>query len=249
MRKQGRIFAVALAAGLMFAVPFSGHALDSTAASAVQSASQPAAAAQSEQPVGAASTEKVESTKIADENDAYRKSPSVRWFGKMFGMKEDTAANVFELLNFFVLLGLLIWFLARSLPKIFGARTESIQKQLVEARKASEEATQRMSAVEQRLARLDEEIAAIAAQAEKTSDLDAERIKASAEEDKNKIVAAAEQEIAAAAANAQRQIRQFAAELAIDQAARRLSISAETDRLLVQSFAGRLIGDDKSGQN
>ena len=49
------------------------------------------------------------------------------------------------------------------------------------------------------------------------------------------------------AALAQRQIQQYAAELAIDQAARKLVITAETDRLLVQSFARRLTGDDSKG--
>ncbi len=41
-----------------------------------------------------------------------------------------------------------------------------------------------------------------------------------------------------------------AAELAIEQAAKKLVISAETDRLLVQDFARRLGSDDlKGGQN
>ncbi len=135
------------------------------------------------------------------------------------------------------------------LPKAFGGRAEKIQKELVEARKATQEATQRLEGIEWRLFKLDEEIAEISAQADKASLLDEARIKAAVEEDRKKIIAAAEQEIAAATTNAQRQIRQFAAELAIDQAVRRISINAETDRLLVQSFAGRLIGDDKAGQN
>ena len=42
-------------------------------------------------------------------------------------------------------------------------------------------------------------------------------------------------------------MRQYAAELAIDQAARKLVVTAETDRLLVQSFAQRLTGDDSKG--
>ena len=49
---------------------------------------------------------------------------------------------------------------------------------------------------------------------------------------------------------AQRQIQQYAADLAIDQAARKLVVTAETDRLLVQSFARRLTGNDsKEGHN
>ena len=70
------------------------------------------------------------------------------------------------------------------------------------------------------------------------------------EDEKKKILAAAEQEISAATMQAQRQIQQYAAELAIEQAAKKLVVSAETDRLLVQGFARRLAGDDsKEGQN
>ena len=152
-----------------------------------------------------------------------------------------------ELLVLAVLVG---WFLLKTLPKTFRDRTTAIQKDLVDARTATEEASARLSSVEERLSKLDEQIAAMRAQAEKDSALDEQRIKASVEEDKQKILAAAEQEIAAATALAQRQIQQYAAELAIDQAARKLVVTAETDRLLVQSFARRLMGDDsKEGHN
>jgi len=70
------------------------------------------------------------------------------------------------------------------------------------------------------------------------------------EDEKGKILTAAEQEIAAATSHAQKLLQQYAAEMAIDQAARKLVVSAETDRLLVQGFAGRLTGDEsKKGQN
>jgi len=45
-------------------------------------------------------------------------------------------------------------------------------------------------------------------------------------------------------------LQQYAAGLAIEQAARKLVVSAETDRLLVQGFTQRLTGDEpKKGQN
>ncbi len=46
---------------------------------------------------------------------------------------------------------------------------------------------------------------------------------------------------------AQRGLQKYAAELAIEQAARKLVVTAETDRLLVQGFARRLAGDDTTG--
>ncbi len=74
-------------------------------------------------------------------------------------------------------------------------------------------------------------------QAEQDWSREEQRIRASVEGEKQSILAAAEQEIAAATSHAQKALQQFAAELAIEQAARKLVVSAETDRLLVQSFA------------
>ena len=185
-----------------------------------------------------------------DANEMYKHSTSVKKLGSLLGLSTEQAATVFETANFIVLAILLGGFLVKALPKTFRDRNSAIQKDLVDARTATEEASIRLSGVEARLAKLDEEIAAMKDRAEKDSALDEKRIKANVEEEKKKIVDAAEQEIAAATVHAQRQIQQYAAELAIEQAARKLVISAETDRLLVQNFARRLGGDDsKDGQN
>jgi F-type H+-transporting ATPase subunit b len=183
----------------------------------------------------------------ADQNDAYLHSPSVRKLGAMVGLNAEQAATAFTVANFIVLAALVGWFLLKTLPKTFRDRSTSIQKNLVDARTATEEASARLRSVEERLSKLDEQIATLRAQADKDSATDEQRIRASIEEDKQKILAAAEQEITAATALAQRQIQQYAAELAIDQAARKLVVTAETDRLLVQSFARRLTGDDSKG--
>jgi F-type H+-transporting ATPase subunit b len=185
-----------------------------------------------------------------DESKQYRESPSVQKMGSMLGLKPEQAATVFEVTNFAVLAILIGLFLLKALPKAFRARGSAIQKDLVDARTATEQASVRLSGVEARLAKLDGEIAAMRAQADKDSAFDEQRIKASLEEETKKILAAAEQEIAAATVHARRDIQKFAAELAIEQAARKLVISAETDRLLVQNFARRLGGDvSKEGQN
>ena len=204
--------------------------------------------------VGTASTPEAASPeankKEVDENDAYRHSAAVKAIGAKLGLNADQAATAFEVFNF-VLLALGVgWVLIKMLPKAFRDRNMTIQKHLVDARTATEEATARLSSVEERLSKLDGQIAEMRAQAEKDSAADEQRIKASVEDEKKKILAAAEQEISSATVQAQRQIQQFAAELAIEQAAKKLVVSAETDRLLVQGFARRLAGDDsKEGQN
>ena len=185
-----------------------------------------------------------------DESDVYRHSPMVKAIGAKLGLDAEQAATVFTIANFAVLALLVGWFLMKNLPKTFRGRNEAIQKHLTEARAASQEASARLNSVEARLSKLDDQIAAFRAQAEKDSALEEQRIKASVEDEKQKILTAAEQEIAAATVNARRQIQQYAADLAIEQAAKKLVVSAETDRLLVKDFARRLVGDNaKEGQN
>jgi F-type H+-transporting ATPase subunit b len=185
-----------------------------------------------------------------DETASFKHSASVKKIGSALGLSTEQAATVFEVANFAILAILVGLFLAKALPKTFRGRNATIQKDLVDARTATEEANSRLSGVEARLAKLDGEIAAMRTKAEQDSALDEQRIQANVEEEKKKILASAEQEIAAATTHAQRQIQKYAAELAIEQAAKKLVITAETDRLLIQNFARRVGADDsKDGQN
>jgi len=216
------------------------YAQTSAAASAQAPSAAPASAAQ---PAAKDDQE-------VDETEAYRHSPMVRHIGGMVGMDPERSAVVFEWANFLLLAAGIGWLVVKAVPKVLKDRSSAIQKELVEARSATEEANARMSRVEQRLAKLDDEIAALRAQSEQDSVQDERRVMAAVEDEKKKIVAAAEQEISAATGHAQKALQQFAAELAIEQAARKLVVSAETDRLLVQGFAQRLAGDEsKKGQN
>jgi F-type H+-transporting ATPase subunit b len=203
--------------------------------------------AQAPKPQAAASAETTaapaKNPDIEDENDKYRHSPAVRTMGSWIGLNPEQAATAFTIFNLLVLLGGVGYLVAKNLPKAFRKRSSDIQKHLVDARTATEEATARLSSVEARLSKLDGQIAAMRTQAEADSARDEQRIKASVEEEKMKILAAAEAEIQAATALARREIQSYAADLAIDQAARKLVVTAETDRLLVESFAHRLMAD------
>ena len=192
-------------------------------------------------------------------DDEYLKSPSVVALGKKLGLNPEQAATAFTVTNFVLLAVGIVWALLKiglpfmqidPIPKIIRDRNSAIQKGLVDARTATEEARERLSGVEERLGKLDGEIAAMRALAEQDAARAEQRIKATVEDEKARILAATEQEIASATSHAQKQLQQYAAALAIEQAAHKLAISAETDRLLVQGFAQRLTGDDpKKGQN
>jgi F-type H+-transporting ATPase subunit b len=171
----------------------------------------------------------------------------VQKLGKMMGMSTETAATSFEVANFAVLALLLGFALLKTMPKLLRDRSAAIQKHLVDARVATEEANARLSSVEDRLAKLDGQIAEMRAQAEKDAATEEQRMRAAVENEKTRILAAADQEIASASMMAQRTLQRYAAELAIEQAARKLVVTAETDRLLVQNFARRLTGNDSNG--
>ncbi len=184
---------------------------------------------------------------VKDENDEYRHSEAVQKLGRMVGLNTEQAATAFTVFNFLILAIGVGFLLLKTLPKAFRDRNSRIQKQLVDARTATEEASARLNSVEARLAKLDDQIAAMRSHAEADAAKEAQRIRASVEEEKSKILAAAETEIQSATATARRDIQQFAAGLAIEQAARKLVVTAETDRLLIENFARHLTGE--SGGN
>lgn len=201
----------------------------------------PANAGEASEPDNAVPEKKEE---VRDENDEYRHSATVQKLGHIFGLDAEQAATAFTLINFLVLAIAVGYALLKLLPKTFRKRNSLIQKQLVDARTATEEASARLNSVEARLSRLDDQIAGMRQQAEADAAREEQRIRANVEEEKAKILAAADAEIHAATAAARRDIQQFAAGLAIEQAARKLVVTAETDRLLVESFARHLTGDN-----
>jgi len=235
--KMKFVFAALLAGALTVGVPVvraqeagsvvSGHASDSTMSGQ---------ASEDEAVLSHGKTEEKE-----DPTEKLKKpSSSVIKLGGMMGMKPEASVVAFQWVNFLVLAFAVIYGLVKSLPKAFRGRTENIQKNIVEARVATEEARVRLAQVEERLGKLDGEIAALRAENDKAAAEEEARIHEQVEGEKKRIVEAAEQEIAAASNAAQRSLRAYAAEIAVDQAAAKLNISAEDDRVLIESFAGKL---------
>jgi F-type H+-transporting ATPase subunit b len=174
------------------------------------------------------------------ENEEFKRSASVRVLARLTGMSLEHAYWLAVLLNFAVIAGVVIWISRSKLPGVFRNRTQSIQKAMEEARKASEEANRRLSEIEARLARLDGEIGSMRGTAEQETAAEEARIREAAEEDTRKVVESAEQEIAAAAKLARRELKAFAAELAVSMARQQIRVDAPTDQALVQNFSEQL---------
>jgi F-type H+-transporting ATPase subunit b len=172
-----------------------------------------------------------------DETAAYRHSPSVTKLAQLLHIDVETAATAFEYINFAVIILAIGIPLFKVLPKTFRKRSETLSHDLESARAATADANSRLSAIESKLAGLDAEISAIRKQVEDEMREDEVRSKALLEEETARIVKAAEQEIAIAGAQAQRGLKQFAADLAIDRALSQLTLNEDTDRELIAEFA------------
>jgi F-type H+-transporting ATPase subunit b len=175
-----------------------------------------------------------------DETAEFKQSATVRWLAQVTGLSPLTTYWALVVLNFAIIVVLLALIMKSKLPAAFRARTESIQEGIAEGRKASEEAQRRLSEIESRLAKLDLEIAAMAAAAAAEAQKEEARIQAAAEEDKRKIVEAAEQEIVAAARLARTELRAYVSELAVALAEKRIQVNASTDQELVRAFVDQL---------
>jgi len=187
-----------------------------------------------------------------EQDKAFRlEGPIVKWTATTFHLSRETAASLFEFINFAIIALAILIPLVRFLPKFLRKRAEKVRTDIESARKVTEDANSRLSTVEAQLASIGEEIEKFKVEVERETAGDEARIHAALKDESARIVAAAEQEIASAAAQARRGLRNFAADLAIDQAARQLVLTAEADRALIAEFVGDVTGNvsHKGGQN
>ena len=180
---------------------------------------------------------KPESDAQEEQERKFRHSPTIEWFSNLLHIDVETTASIFEYINFAVIflavgIPLIKWF-----PKLLRQRSARLSAELEVAQAKTADANERLSAVEKKLSGLDAEISAIRKQVEDDMRADEARSKAAIEEETARIVAAAEHEIVMAGTQAQRGLKKFAADLAIDRALSTLTLDAEADRALIAEFA------------
>ena len=166
-------------------------------------------------------------------------------WGDKLGLGPKASFSVSIGFNFLALFIFCYVLMKSKVPQAFRERTLAIQKGIRDAQEASADATRRLTDIETRLAKMDQEVSAIRAAAERDAAAEEARIRQSAEEDKQKIVQAAESEIDAFARNARRELKSYAASLAVDLAARDIRIDDNTDHALIREFAQQLGKDGK----
>jgi F-type H+-transporting ATPase subunit b len=158
------------------------------------------------------------------------------------GGGHESNTLIWQWANFAILAGLLGWIIVKQGGPVLAARTKQIQEGLAAGEKAKAEADARAASVQQRLANLESEIAALRASAKEERDREAERIGREGEAEIARVHRQAELEIEAAGKQAHLDVRRFAARLAIELAEQKIRerMTPEIQSGLLHSFAAGL---------
>ena len=140
--------------------------------------------------------------------------------------------------NFMVLAAGLGYLVGKNAGPLFDARSRKIRRAMIEASDARKEAEARAAEVDQRLANLEAEIAALREESQKEAQAETERLARQTEGEIAKIQAHAEQEIAAAGKAARMELRRYSAHLAVGLAGGKIRarMTPEAEDALVESF-------------
>jgi F-type H+-transporting ATPase subunit b len=158
--------------------------------------------------------------------------------------KAEGPTEIFKWINFAIVAIALVWFFAKKGGPWFRGNALNISSAITKAQAAKAEADRVLKDAEQRLARLEEEVRSIRAEAVKDAAAEAERIRALAKSDVEKVATAAKAEIEAAERAARLELKAIAAKLAVDRAESLVSkqLTPQTQDALIAGFVKSLQG-------
>lgn len=153
----------------------------------------------------------------------------------------STWAKIFNLLLF---VGVMVYILRRPLGEALRTRRENIRRDLMRAQEERNAALAKLEEVETRLARLDAEVAAVRAQAEREAEDERVRIERATEEEMRKLREQSQREIEGASKAARQDLRRYAAEQSVRLAEEiiRRNMRPEDDARLVSGYVEELGG-------
>ena len=159
------------------------------------------------------------------------------------GKPAEGPTEIFKWINFAIVAAALLWFANKGGPW-FRDNAKNISSAITKAQAAKAEADRQLKDAEQRLARLEEEVRALRIQAEKEGAAEAERIRALAKSDLEKVGVAVKREIEAAERAARLELKALAAKLAVDGAESLVAkqLTPQTQDALIAGFVKSLEG-------
>jgi F-type H+-transporting ATPase subunit b len=125
-------------------------------------------------------------------------------------------SGIFKWINFAIVAALILWVFAKKLPPVFRRNAENISSAITKATAAKVEAERQLREAETKLASLQKEVTALRAEGQQEAVAEAERIRAATLSDEQKIGVAAKAEIEAAERAARKELKDLAAQLALD---------------------------------
>src|ERR1035438_1239642 len=157
---------------------------------------------------------------------------------------QERANEIFKWINFALLAAGLIWLFGKVLPPTFRKNADNISSAITKATEAKAEADRQLREAEEKLARLEQEVAQLRATAKKEAEAEAERIRNDAQSDAKKTPVAAQAEIEAAERAARLELKAIAAHLAVDCAESLLAeqLTPQAQEALVSAFVKGLAG-------
>jgi len=152
--------------------------------------------------------------------------------------------TIAKLVNLLLFIGLMLYFLRRPISEAFRARQQGIRSELMRAEEERAAAEAQLEEVKGRLARLDTEVEAIRANAQKEAAEERARVERATEAEIRKIREQARREIESAAKAARAELRTFTAEQSVKLAEEmiRRDIRPEDDAHLAREYVEELGG-------
>jgi len=156
----------------------------------------------------------------------------------------ERANEIFKWINFAIVAGLIAWVFLKLTPPFFRKNAETISSAITKATAAKAEADRQLREAEEKLARLEQEVAQLRATAQREMTVEAERLRAITQSDIQKIGLAAKAEIEAAERAARLELKVVAANLAVDGAESLLAkqLTPQAQESLVAAFVKNLEG-------
>lgn len=157
---------------------------------------------------------------------------------------EAPIGEIFRWINFAVVLFAFGYLILKYAPGFFRARATMISADMNRAAAAKAEAERVLREAEEKLARLDQEVAGLRAAAQRDAAVEAERLHKLTQSDMEKIVRAARAEIDAAERAGRMELKALAARTAVDRAEALIEkeLTPETQAALFHKFVASLPG-------
>lgn len=160
------------------------------------------------------------------------------WLSPIWGVP----AVIWQFINLGIVVGLFYYLLRWRLPNVLRKRNVDIENALEKARKEKRESLARLKELEDKMARLEDEVLKIEAEAREAAEREKARLTESARESAEWLRKEADEDFSKREREAERRLRALAVEEAVRIAGEQVrgSISSEDEERLFRYFAGEV---------